>query len=201
LLNFDASDAPNAEVALESVLVERFLLDTLTSPTMNRSYDFETSQQSWSTGDGQEQFCDPLFSYPGLALHLRSTTNANTFGYWHSNAVDIVVEANRLYRGRFEVRTDVTERRRVPGMRLRFNTANLQASRTLGVESIGEGASSPGTMNTTYDNLYFLPPANCVGEGLIVSFDMLNFSPDDAADGSLILDRAVIEAFNPPATP
>jgi hypothetical protein len=86
-------------------------------------------------------------------------------------------------------------------MRVRFNTANLQVSCVLGIESSGDGACSPGTTNTTYDGLYFVPPANCVGEGLIVSFDMLNFSPDDAPNGSLILDRAMIEAFSPPSAP
>jgi hypothetical protein len=55
--------------------------------------------------------------------------------------------------------------------------------------------------NTTYDRLYFLPPANCVGEDLIVSFDILNFNPDDAAEASLILDRATIETISPPASP
>jgi hypothetical protein len=30
---------------------------------------------------------------------------------------------------------------------------------------------------------------------------MLNFSPDDAPTGSLILDRATIESLTPPASP
>jgi len=46
-----------------------------------------------------------------------------------------------------------------------------------------------------------LPPANCVGEDLLVSFDMLNFNPDNAAEASLILDRATIEALSPPVLP
>jgi hypothetical protein len=46
-----------------------------------------------------------------------------------------------------------------------------------------------------------LIPANRVGQVLIVSFDMLNFSPDDAPSASLILDRAVIEALTPPSSP
>jgi hypothetical protein len=126
-------------------------------------------------------------------------TNTNTFGFWHNDPIDIIIEADRLYRGTFEVRTDETDLSRVPQMRLRFNTTNMQAARTLGISSIGDGANSPGTTNTTYDRLYFLPPSNCVGRGLIVSFDILNFNADDAPTASLILDRAIIETLELPA--
>jgi adhesin HecA-like repeat protein len=143
----------------------------------------------------------PTAIHAGGALQLHATNNTNTFGYWQSSAADVSVEAERLYRGTFEVRTDVTDQSLVPQMRLRFNTANLQASRTLGIESIGDGANSPATSNTTYDSLYFLPPANCIGEGLIVSFDLLNFNPNDAVNGALILDSAKIETLAPPALP
>ena len=40
-----------------------------------------------------------------------------------------------------------------------------------------------------------------VRDGLIVSFDLLNFSPDDAPSGRLILDAVTIEAFSSPASP
>ena len=118
-----------------------------------------------------------------------------------NDPADITIEAERLYRGTFEVRTDVTSPATVPEMRLRFNTGNVQASHTFGILSSGDGANSPGTTNTTYDRMYFLPPAACVGQGLIVSFDILNFSPDDEATASLKLDRATIETLSPPAVP
>jgi hypothetical protein len=111
------------------------------------------------------------------------------------------VASDRLYRGVFAIRTDVTDRSRVPELRLRFNTANLQASQTLGIDSTGDGASSPGTTSTPYDGLYFQPPANCVGEGLIVSFDLLNFDTGDAAQASFFLDSATIETLSPPTSP
>ena len=118
-----------------------------------------------------------------------------------NNPIDIIIEEDRLYRGTFEVRTNITDRTRVPQLRLRFNTANLQACRSLEIASSGDGANSPGSINTIYDRLYFLPPANCVGKGLIVSFDILNFNPQDAPTASLILDRATIKSLSPPALP
>jgi parallel beta-helix repeat protein len=194
LLNLNPYDAARAEIALESVLVERFPLNALDdSTTTVCSYDFGWGTDFWTAGDGTFVFTDPEFFWDEGALHLRSTTNTNTFGYWHNDPIDVIVEADRLYRGTFEVRTDEAEQSRVPEMRLRFNTANMQAARTLEIASIGDGANSPGTASTMYDHLYFLPPPNCVGKGLIVSFDLLNFSPDDASTASLILDRATIE--------
>jgi len=202
LLNFTSNDAPDAELALDSVLIDRFQLDTLDdSAGTSWTYDFETSQEFWFPGDGTYAFTDPEFIWDEGALHLRSATNTNTFGFWHSDGIDVIVEDNRLYRGTFEVRTDEPERSLVPQMRLRFNTANMQAARTLEISSIGDGANSPCTTNTIYDRLYFLPPANCVGSGLIVSFDILNFNPADATEASLILDRAIIETLSPPTLP
>ena len=146
-------------------------------------------------------FSPPDYSHSDGALELRAATNTNTFGFWVNNPTDIMIESDTLYRGIFEVRTDVTNPSLVPEMWLRFNAGNFQASRTLGITSIGDGANSPGTTNTIYDRLYFLPPASCVGENLIVSFDILNFNPDDAAEASLFLDRATIEALPLPSTP
>ncbi len=202
LLNFTSNDAPDAELALDSVLIDRFRLDTLDdSAGTSWTYDFEASQGFWLPGDAAFVFSAPESFWEDGALHLRSTTNTNTFGYWGSDPTDITIEENRLYRGTFEVRTDETNRSRVPQMRLRFNAANLQACRSLEIASSDDGANSPGTTNTTYDRLYFLPPANCVGEDLLISFDILNFNPGDAPTASLILDRAVIESLSPPGSP
>jgi hypothetical protein len=201
LLNFNPLDAPQATVSLDSVVVERFPLDNLSTPTLVHAYEFTASEEGWTTGGAPLVFTVPSASYAAGALLLQATNNTNTFGYWQSDAADIVIDADRLYRGTFEVQTDVTNQSAVPQMRLRFNTANMQASRTLSVDSVGDGANSPGTTNTTYDNLFFLPPVNCVGDGLIASFDLLNFDPDDAPTGSLILDRATIESLAPPSSP
>jgi hypothetical protein len=201
LLNFNPSDAPVAELALDTVIVERFALDSLSAATLVQDYTFDVSTDGWTTGGAPIAFSTPQYRYAGGALELRALTNTNTFGYWVNDPADITIEADRLYRGIFVVRTDVTNPALVPEMRLRFNAGNFQASQSFGITSAGDGANSPGTMNTPYDRLYFLPPANCIGESLIVSFDMLNFNPADAAEASFILDRATIETIPLPALP
>jgi hypothetical protein len=201
LLNFNPDDAPVAELSLDTVTVDRFALDSLSTPTTVQDYTFELSQDGWTTGGAPIVYTPPDCSYSTGTLAMRATTNTNTFGYWVNHPADITIEADRLYRGTFEIRTDVTTQAQVPEMRLRFNTGNLQASHMLGISSAGDGANSPGMSNTTYDRMYFLPPANCVGAGLIVSFDVLNFAPDNVPTASLILDRAIIETLSPPASP
>ncbi|MBA7476467.1 hypothetical protein ES707_11853 [subsurface metagenome] len=201
LLNFNPGDAAAAELSLDTVTVDRFALDSLSTPTVVQDYTFELSQDGWTTGGAPIVFTSPQYIHSAGALQLRATTNTNTFGFWGNHPADITIEANKLYRGTFEIRTDVTNPVLVPEMRLRFNVGNLQASHTFGIASAGDAANSPGTTNTTYDRLYLLPPANCVGEGLLISFDILNFNPDDAPTASLILDRAIIETLSPSASP
>ncbi len=201
LLNFNPNDAATAELSLDTVTVDRFALDSLSTPTVVQDYTFELSQDGWTTGGAPIAFSSPQYIYSSGALELRAITNTNTFGFWGNHPADITIEADKLYRGTFEIRTDVTNPALVPEMRLRYNTGNLQASHTFGISSAGDGANSPGTTNTTYDRLYFLPPANCVGEDLLVSFDILNFNPGDVSTASLILDRAIIETLSPPASP
>ena len=201
LLNFNPNDAAVAELSLDTVSLERFALSSFPTPTVVHDYTFDVSTEGWTSGGAPTVFTPPGYIWVPGTLELRTTTNTNTFGYWGSDPVDITIEADRLYRVILEVRTDVTSTAQVPEMRLRFNTGNLQASHTFGIASIGDGANSPGTTNTTYDRVYFLPPPNCVGEDLIVSFDILSFDPDDASAASLILDRAIIESLSPPALP
>jgi len=201
LLNFNPNDAAVAELMLDTVTVDRFALNTLSAPTTVQDYTFGLSTEGWTTGGAPIAFTPPEYSHAAGALQLRTTTNTNTFGFWGSDPVDITIKADRLYRGTFMVRTDVTDPTAVPEMRIRLNAGNFQASQTFGISSAGDGANSPGTTNTTYDRMYFLPPANCVGEALIVSLDILNFNPGDAAEASLILDRALIETLWRPSFP
>jgi parallel beta-helix repeat protein len=201
LLNFNPDDAGEAELLLERLTVDRISLESLAPGSLVRDYTFDLGTDGWSTGGVPTVYSVPEYIQSDGVIGLRALTNTNTFGYWGNNPADITLEAERLYRATFDVHTDVANRALVPEARLRFNVGNLQASQTLGIVSTGNGANSPGIENTTYDWLYFLPPANCVGQPLIVSFDILNFNPDDSPIASLILDRVVIETLSIPSFP
>lgn len=202
LLNFNPDDAAMGEIALNSASVGRFDLDSLSSPTFVKWYYFETSQDGWTTGGAPLAFSLPEYGHRDGALELRSTTNINTFGFWTNSEDDIIIEPNCLYKGVFRVRTDVANPALVPEMRLRLNTANWQASHCLGITSAGAGAKSPASEDAAYYGLvFFLPPASSVGDGLIASFDILNFNPDDAAEASLFLDDVIIVSYPFPVAP
>jgi hypothetical protein len=202
LLSFDPGDEALAGVALDQVVINRFDLGSLSAASTVADYLFDGETEGWTSHDVAAVFTPPTFSFSSSALIMQASNNTNCFGYWQSSAADIMIDADQLYRGTFLVRTDVTSRSAVPQMRLRFNTEDLQASRTYSVESIGNGGNSPTTTYLPYAKLYFVPPESSVGHGLIVSFDMLNFTPyEDAANGSLLLDEAVIEEMTPPVLP
>jgi hypothetical protein len=202
LLNFDPGDSASAGVSLHLVVIDRFALDSLTSPTVVHDYTFDTSADGWTSHAAAIVFTPPIFSNTGGALVLEATTNTGCFGYWQNAEGDIAIAPEVMYRGKFTVRTDVTSQSAVPQMRQRFNAGNLQASCVYGVESIEEGENSPTTTNTIYDKLYWVPPASAEGAALLVSFEMLNFTPtEDAVDGQLILDQVTVETLDIPSLP
>jgi hypothetical protein len=194
MLNFNPEDEEVGGVLLTSLTVERIPLSALSTGTVVASYSFDTSTEGWTEEGAPAALTLPGYAHIGGALELSSVAGANTFGYWQSNAGDITVAGDVLYRGTFEVRTEVADASAVAQLRLRFNTENLQVSRTLGYESIGDGANSPGVVTRIYDNLYFVAPANCVGGGMYICFDLLNFFwPYDY--GNLILDSVMVESL------
>jgi len=93
-------------------------------------------------------------------------------------------------------------------MQLRVNSQNLQQADMLMVSSAGDGSYAPIPDGWTTYEMYFVPPESAQGkpedqDDLILSFDILNFDPGDAADGSLLLDSVVVDiiALNALGTP
>jgi hypothetical protein len=201
VLNFNPEDAPDATVSLDSVIVNRYAFDTLSTPVLVRRYDFTLGADGWTTGGAPIVFSMPgaLWNTGDGALDLLYTTNTNTFGYWKNEISDIVIEQGRLYRIGYEVRSDITDSSLAPHIRLRVNTSDLQAARVVGIESRGGGELSPGIVPRMYELLYMRAPETSVGHTLVVAFDVLNFSPDDAVSGLLQLQTVVVETLDIPA--
>jgi hypothetical protein len=91
----------------------------------------------------------------------------------------------------------VTELENVPGLRLRVNSEQFWASFSKTIESRNGGDMSPDSDGKNYD-LYFFPPQEAIGspsDGLLFSYDLMNFDPSDAANGDLILDSVKVETF------
>ncbi len=168
-------------------------------PGKLQNYTFDVTNEGW-TAVTIAAFTPPDFHYmPGQIL-LTAQDNTNTFGYWSSEADAIPVAANSLYRIKWTMATNVTDSLKVPQVRLRVNSQNLQQADMLVITSSGDGSYAPIPEGWTTYEMYFVPPESCLGkpedqDDLVLSFDILNFDPGDAASGSLMLDSVVVEAI------
>jgi hypothetical protein len=201
VLNFNPSDTAQAKVGLSALHVYAYNASDVTIASAQKHYTFATGNEGWS-------FSDQVLPYTQLntgvysgALHLASQDNTNSFGYWFSPASDITLSATpTLYRATYWVSSDQSDASLVPELRLRVYTSNLQASVVKSCPSSGSGDNSP-TQSARRYNLYFWSPTCGANANLQCAFDLLNFSPDDAANATLSLDDVNVEAIDLPWLP
>lgn len=161
-------------------------------------YAFDLTNEGWTSATVFVFSPPNCYCMPGQIM-LTAQDNTNTFGYWTSEADAVPVAANSLYQASWTVATDVTDPLQVPQARLRLNSQNLQQADVLVISTVGDGSYAPTPAGRTYE-MYFVPPESCLGkpedqDDLILSFDILNFDPQDAANGSLMLDSVVVDAI------
>lgn len=153
---------------------------------------------------------------PGF-LSLQAANNVNSFGFWESpilafnpsdprlpaisaqTGLPVVpfsgpTGAGALYTAQWKIRSNVSDPAKVPQLRLRATQADLQQSNFLTVDSRDDGAFSPTPEGRTY-TLVFSPSVGA--PGMMLEFELLNFSPLDAPDGNLDLDWVRITRRNP----
>ncbi len=165
------------------------------TPTPIR-FDFTETEEGWTF------VSTTIFSVPDHAhvpgdpgvLTMTATSNVDNFGYWESPALDPVIVPDSVFLAQYHVLTDVTDQSIVPQMRLRTTSVSLDKSSMLVVDSQGAGEYSPVPEGSDY-NLWFTPPP--ASNGFQLEFEMLNFYPTDAADGTLALDSVELMQLDP----
>jgi len=200
ILNFDPSDTAYGSVMLDRVVVDAIPLETLDAPTLLKTWGFDTDAEGWQFGSAPILFTPPTSNIASGALWLTALNNTNTFGFWSGPSEEVQVEEGKLYRLRFTVSTDVTIQEEVPQLRLRASSEDFQSGIVKVINSATGAEMSPTPAGRTYD-LYFYPPQSLVGtdaDSILTAFDMLNFDPADASNGSLILDSVTVESLNIP---
>ncbi len=200
ILNFDPSDAAYGSVMLDRVVVDAIPLETLDTPTLLKTWIFDTDSESWQFGSAPIFFTPPTSTIASGALWLTAQNNTNTFGFWSGPSELVQAEAGKLYRLRFTVSTDVTVQEQVPQLRLRTSSEDFQSSIVKVVSSVTSAEMSPIPSGRTYD-LYFYPPQSLVGteaDSILAAFDILNFDPADASNGALMLNSVAVESLNVP---
>jgi hypothetical protein len=197
ILNFDPWDAAQGSLMLDSVVVDAIPLEILSTPTLVKTWSFESDAEGWEFGSPYP-FTAPLSGIGASELWLIAQDNTNTFGYWSGPSEEVELEAGKLYRLRFSVITDVTMQEQVPHLRLRVSSEDFQSSIMKVISSFTGAEMSPTSQGRTYD-LYFSPPQSLVGtpqNGILPAFDMLNFDPEDSASGALMLEGVVVESVD-----
>lgn len=196
LLNFNPADAADAAVICQGLTIERIPVDSLSTPSLVAEYTFETGAEGWAPVDAEPVFTGPIFGAADGALLLTATTTTATFGGWSSPPVTALDPA-QLYCLTFTVATDVTDPVRVPSLRLRAQHDQFQVCSLLEIISTPWALSVPTPTPRLYSLWYSLPVGSAIGN-LVASFDLLNFDPIDAPDGSLHLNHLKIERLELP---
>lgn len=176
----------------------RGTINTLTD-NLAASYEFELGTEGWQSGAVPAVFTEPVFSSGPGYLGMMSVDNTHTFGFWQSDENAVPIIPGTLYRVGYRVSTDLTDAARVPTLRFRVNTQDNQQSSFLVVNSGASGSYSPTPEGQTYE-LYFEPPAKKFGtrensDDFLVTMDLLNFDPNDAAQATVWLEQLDVERF------
>lgn len=170
-------------------------------------FSFNEDSLGWSFNTVPGVFTEPYGYWRDGQLVVKYSDNLNTFGSWSSPENAVPVEADKLYRARFALISNVAPDL-APTIRLRANAQNFQQANMLVIESVGDGAASPDINGKVYD-LYFVPPQSVVVgpkafDNMLLAFDVYNFDPLNSSEGYVALDSVTVETIDlsslPPAT-
>jgi len=198
MLNFDPLDAAGATLTLEEVLVNRLPVEALGGATELAVFNFEEGAGSWLFSGATPEFTAPLTpSIPG-GLALQAVNNFDTFGYWYMDSVFSTIYSDTLYCIEYDIKSNQTDKSRVPELRLRAYDERYQLVSDTGVKSVMDGGDSPDIEGGTYCLFYKSLPA-LKDSVLGLSFDLINCDTTDDAGGILFLDSVRVLSYPCPA--
>ena len=192
LVSLSGDDQTTGALFLNGLTIEWKSLALLDSSfTTETVFEFNNDTEGWQVRTVPGVFDAPTPITGASCIGLRSVS-ARTFGYWESPTQP--VKSNKLYRARFFVSTDVTNRSKVPMLRLRINSIVNHTHYDLVVDSNGNGDSSPISSGLSMYELYYNPPPSVEANGVWVAFDLVNLNQNDQVNGALFLDRVEIQS-------
>lgn len=202
LMGFNPFDSPQASLFLHSLTVNRIAKQQLEGVTRAKVYTFEGGDEGWTFFSVPAAFSEPVPSSSYGSLGLQAVSNTNTFGGWNSPA-EIPLWGDTVYRARFLVHCDQTDRSIVPTVRLRLHSEDWQVSTNLVVSSAGNGDLSPTPTPAEYE-IYFYPPQEMISgpiQNMFAAWDIMNFDPADSAQAILSVDQVILEHLEVPRLP
>ncbi|MBI5155602.1 hypothetical protein HZA57_10235, partial [Candidatus Poribacteria bacterium] len=175
-------------------------------------FGFDSGAQGWTFETLPEFFSEPIGDDtpgdPGT-LDITATSNTLQYGFWQSPTFEVVADGGtpasgtdhiviggdgpaglNMFRARWRLFSDETNRVDVPQFRLRVTADNSQQADLIAVESLNGAEQSP--LATPQDYELFFRPAG--GSALMkFQYDLAAFDQRDAPDTKLSLDNVVIE--------
>lgn len=151
----------------------------------------------FTDGAGEWGFQAPLPTTKPLSLEdsgvlgIVATTNVDNFALWESPFDLIPTIPDALYHAALTIQTDELDPLMVPSVRMRANTER-QFAYVYEVVSVVDGALAPTTSGVVYDMLFTPAPSAPLAAGIQLSFDMLNFDPNNSPDATVALDEFVV---------
>ncbi|MEO8377782.1 MAG: hypothetical protein ABI579_08925 [Candidatus Sumerlaeota bacterium] len=208
VLNFDPTDAANATLSLDNVVVEALALPGENTGQVIASYDFATDGPgTFTPRDASPTLTRPEQYTFSNGLSIRGTTNLTSsndtiFGFWGAETLTPMF-GNAFYALTFTVRSTATDvdanKAQIPVFRFRVNDSTLKVAAVLNIDSRdGMGRLPVGNAQESY-TLYFQPPLESTGSTFVISFDYL-YAPE-AADNpniAVILDTLTIRQYLAP---
>lgn len=203
VLNFDPSDAANARISLDNVVVEALALPNEAFGQTVGSFDFVANGSLGFT----QRNAFPILTSPqefsqtnGLLIRgtlIPNTANGNIFGYWGAETA-INVLGNTFYSLTFRARSTATAatKAQVPTFRFRINDSSLKTSAILNIDSRDGISRVPVDGVQEAYTMYFMAPPEIANNSLIISFDYLYaHNTGDDANIAVMLDSIIIRQY------
>lgn len=185
-----------ATVILEEYSVDRVGLSTLAGQTNLKTWTFAADAEGWT------DFSLPGFpttnGYNGTDGSLDMTAVGLSFGFWQSPQVpELICNTDKLYRFVFSISTTEGDQNNVPGVRVRWFTANNEYIQTLVLNSQGDDVTHMPTGTPKNYYAYFIPSTN--GQQVQLAVDLVAFDPFDSASATVKVHEVSAESWDLPA--
>jgi hypothetical protein len=199
LINLDEGDAKDATIYFRGVRIDRTPVSALTGAETLATYNFTGGTDGWAPANAYPTFTPATALATGQALYL-GVTDANTFGYWEKDT-DVPITTGTLYRARFLIYSNTTNRQKTPDVRLRMSTSKFMCNSLLDVVNVNGADISPTRIPREYV-IYFYPEPELLkatpSESIRLAVDLINLSEKGERGQGIFIDKVVLESLDLP---
>lgn len=183
VMSFTTEDAANALLALESISIQPYSLQSGTG-SLIQAFNFSNEGRGFEGRTVPSAFEEPEFEVTQRGLVVRATEGQtqvpperDIFGFWYLNS-DVMIEEGQIYETRYVISARTRAGREVvkelvPPFRARVNTSSLKAASVVQVESRSGESKVPTLAQPAIFNVYTIGTPELAGDDLLFSFDFL----------------------------